>query len=281
MFYVFSTPQSLAQHLSNLLIQRIQQKPNIVLGLATGSTMEPVYGNFVQRIKQDNVDLSQVRSYNLDEYIGLPPEHEQSYHFFMNQNLFSLVNMKPEQLHLPSGSKQDIETECKKYSEQINKEGIDFQLLGIGTNGHIGFNEPGTPFNSLTHMIELSEKTRADNGRFFNDMNEVPTHAITMGMADIMSAKEIALVITGKHKAQTVLNLYNSPITEEMPASMLKQHANTHFFIDEAAASLLPKESQSKESKKRGTRNGGKKKDQGINKSKQPSNRLHQGKRLE
>lgn len=242
MFHVFSSPQTLAQHLSKLLIERIQQKPNIVLGLATGSTMEPVYGNFVQRIKQDNIDLSQVRSFNLDEYIGLPPEHAQSYHFFMNENLFSLVNLKPEQLHLPNPNKQNIESECKKYSEKINKEGIDFQLLGIGTNGHIGFNEPGTPFNSLTHMIELSEKTRQDNGRFFNDMSEVPTHAITMGMADIMSAKEIALVITGEHKAQTVLNLYNSPVSEDMPASALKLHKNTHFLIDEAAASLLPKE---------------------------------------
>lgn len=242
MFYVFTSPQALAQHLSSILVQRVKENPNIVLGLATGSTMEPVYGNFVQKIRQDNIDLSKVRSFNLDEYIGLPPEHAQSYHFFMNKNLFSLVNLKPEQLHLPSGSKENIESECKSYSEKISKTGIDFQLLGIGTNGHIGFNEPGTPFDSLTHIIKLSEKTRQDNGRFFNDINEVPTHAITMGMADIMSAKEIALVITGKHKAQTVLDLYNSPVTEEMPASMLKKHKNTHFLIDEDAASLLPKE---------------------------------------
>lgn len=242
MFYVFSSPQTLAQYLSKLLIERIQAKPNIVLGLATGSTMEPVYENFVQRVKQDKIDLSQIRSFNLDEYIGLPPEHEQSYHFFMNTHLFSLINLKPEQLRLPSGSEQGIEQECKTYSEKISQEGIDFQLLGIGTNGHIGFNEPGTPFNSLTHMIELSEKTRIDNGRFFNDMNEVPTHAITMGMADIMSAKEVALVVTGEHKAQTVLNLYNSTVSEDMPASVLKQHKNAHFLLDAAAAALLPKE---------------------------------------
>ena len=242
MFYVFSSPQTLAQHLSNLLVQRIQQKPNIVLGLATGSTMEPVYERLVQQVKQENIDLSQVRSFNLDEYIGLAPEHAQSYHFFMNQNLFSLVDLKKEQLSLPSGICADIEVECKSYSERIRTAGIDFQLLGIGSNGHIGFNEPGTEFSSLTHVVELSEKTRLDNGRFFDDLNEVPTHAITMGMADIMSAKEIALVITGAHKAQTVLDLFNSQVTEAMPASALKQHQNAHFLIDEAAASLLPKE---------------------------------------
>lgn len=242
MFYVFSSPQTLAQHLSNLLVQRIQQKPNIVLGLATGSTMEPVYERFVQQIRQENVNLSQVKCFNLDEYIGLLPEHGQSYHFFMNEHLFSKLDFKNEQLSLPSGHAQDIAAECASYSQRINKAGIDFQLLGIGSNGHIGFNEPGTSFDSLTHVVELSEKTRLDNGRFFDDLSEVPTHAITMGMADITSAKEIALVVTGEHKAKTVLELFNSQVTEAMPASALKQHANTHFLIDEAAASLLPKE---------------------------------------
>ena len=242
MFHVFKTPQELAQHLSALIVQRIQENPSIVLGLATGSTMEPVYAQLVQEIKQKKVDLAQVTSFNLDEYIGLEPEHDQSYHYFMNQNLFNLVDLNPEQLSLPSGTNTDLDSECKDYSDRISKAGIDFQLLGIGSNGHIGFNEPGTPFDSLTHVIKLSEQTRIDNGRFFDDMSQVPTHAITMGMADIAGAKEIALVITGKHKAATVLQLFESPITEQMPASMLKQHNNTHFLIDEAAASLLPKE---------------------------------------
>lgn len=240
MFQVFPTAQAVAKHLASLLYSRIQQNPQIVLGLATGSTMEPVYEELAALLKAKPLNLSELRSFNLDEYLGLAPTHEQSYNYFMHHHLFNRIGLNDSQVTLPQGQCADSVRECEQYSAAIAKAGIDFQLLGIGSNGHVGFNEPGTSFASLTHVVELTEKTRIDNGRFFSSLAEVPTHAITMGIKDILSAKEIALVITGAHKAQTVLNLYNSEVSETMPASALKNHSKVHYLIDADAASLLP-----------------------------------------
>lgn len=244
MFQVFPTAQAVAQHLANLLYSRIERNPKIVLGLATGSTMEPVYEALTVLLKAKPLNLSELRSFNLDEYLGLAPTHKQSYNYFMHHQLFDRIGLKDNQVTLPQGQCSDSQSECEQYSAAIASAGIDFQLLGIGGNGHVGFNEPGTSFDSLTHVVELTEKTRIDNGRFFDNLAEVPTHAITMGIKDILSAKEIALVITGAHKAETVLNLYNSTVNQMMPASALKQHANVHYLIDAAAASLLPPQSR-------------------------------------
>lgn len=241
MFSIFPNPQAIAENLSTLLAQKIRSNPATIWGLATGSTMEPIYARLVQKIQQDNIDMSQIKTFNLDEYIGLPPEHPQSYYQFMHQHLFQAASIRPEQVTLPSGMCTDVEEECVSYSEKIRAAGgLDIQLLGIGTNGHIGFNEPGTSFDSLTHVIQLSENTRLDNGRFFENQDEVPTHAITMGIQDITNAKEIVLVATGSHKAEIIAQLYASDIDEQLPASVLKQHPRINIFIDDAAAALLP-----------------------------------------
>ena len=241
MFSIFPNSQAIAEHLSAQLVSKIHNNPATILGLATGSTMEPIYARFVQKTRETRLDLSQVKTFNLDEYIGLTSEHPQSYYQFMQQHLFQAVGLRPEQVMLPRGTCSDLEQECARYSNEINAVGgLDIQLLGIGTNGHIGFNEPGTPFDSLTHVVELSENTRLDNGRFFDNQDEVPTHAITMGIQDIMNAKEIVLVATGSHKAEIMAQLCASDIDEQLPASILKQHPRINILVDEAAAALLP-----------------------------------------
>lgn len=241
MFYVFPDTNSLAQYLAEQLYQRISSQPNIRLGLATGSTMEPVYAQLLRMNQQQHLNLEQIITFNLDEYVGLEPSHPQSYSFYMQQQLFSGLGLNSSQVNLPCGMTANLAAECVEYSNKIKSAGgLDFQLLGIGTNGHIGFNEPGTSFDSRTHVVELSENTRLDNGRFFSDMAEVPTHAITMGILDILEAKEVVLVATGAHKAQVMADLFHSAIDEQMPASALKTHKNLRIYVDPQAASLIP-----------------------------------------
>lgn len=241
MFLVFNDPQAIAQHVSARLLQLIRDKPQAILGLATGSTMEPVYERFCSDAKEQDLDVSQVISFNLDEYIGLSFMHPQSYHYFMVKHLFEHLNFAKQKTFLPDGTPDDIEAYCQEYSQKIaNYGGIDLQLLGVGSNGHIGFNEPGTPFDSRTHVIELSENTRIDNGRFFDSMDEVPTQAITIGLQDIMEAHEVLLIATGANKAQVVSDLYESAVDEQMPASVLKNHPNVTFIVDKESAAKLP-----------------------------------------
>ncbi|MDO5667812.1 MAG: glucosamine-6-phosphate deaminase [Alcaligenaceae bacterium] len=241
MFLVFSDPLAVAQFVSERLVQLVQGKPQAILGLATGSTMEPVYQRFCQDAKAQALDVSKLISFNLDEYIGLSPEHPQSYHHYMNKHLFSHLDFAKQKTFLPEGKAVDVEAHCQQYSQKIaDYGGIDLQLLGVGGNGHIGFNEPGTPFDSRTHVVQLSEQTRLDNGRFFDSVDEVPTRAITMGMLDIMEAHEIVFIATGDNKAQVMADLYESDFNEQMPASMLKKHPNTLFVVDKKAAAKLP-----------------------------------------
>lgn len=241
MFLVFNDPQAIAQFVSERLVQLIKDKPQAILGLATGSTMEPVYQRFCQDAKAQGLDVSQLVSFNLDEYIGLSPEHSQSYHYYMNKHLFDHLDFAKQKTFLPEGKSEDVMAHCQAYSQKIaDYGGIDLQLLGVGGNGHIGFNEPGTPFDSRTHVVELSEQTRIDNGRFFDSMEEVPTHAITMGMQDIMEAHEIIFIATGDNKAQVMADLYESAYDKQMPASMLKKHPKTLFIVDKKAAAKLP-----------------------------------------
>ncbi|QFY77041.1 glucosamine-6-phosphate deaminase [Alcaligenes faecalis] len=240
MFLVFPDSAAIAAHLSARLQDIIRQDPQATLGLATGGTMEPVYARFVQDVRANGLDVSKINSFNLDEYVGLSAEHEQSYAYYMRQHLFGQLPFDAARLHLPNGLTKELEQHCQDYSAAIAASGgVALQLLGVGTNGHIGFNEPGTPFDSRTHIVALSERTRIDNSRFFDSMDEVPASAITMGIADILSAREIALVVTGEHKARTMLNYQEGGVTPELPFTALKQHANTHILLDEAAASLL------------------------------------------
>lgn len=243
MFHVFPTPHCIAKQLSQLLIELIKNKPTAALGLATGSTMEPVYAQTIRRARAIQLDVSQLQTFNLDEYVGLPPTHLQSYNHYMHHHLFTDLGLCQQQVHLPNGACLDQDIECQNYSKAIaGAGGLDLQLLGIGSNGHIGFNEPGTPFDSLTHVVELTQKTRLDNSRFFDNPAHMPTHAITMGLREIMGAKQIILVVTGAHKSDIVAQLYQSEATPALPASVLKLHPNTQIYLDEAAATQLPQE---------------------------------------
>ncbi|NLY14041.1 MAG: glucosamine-6-phosphate deaminase [Gammaproteobacteria bacterium] len=241
MYKIFDTVDEVSHYTAQRLLDKIKALPSAVLGLATGSTMEPVYAQLIKYIQHAPLDLSRLTTFNLDEYIGLSAQHPQSYNYYMYQHLFNQLNIPAQNVHLPDGLTTDIEATCQAYSQAISKRGgLDLQLLGIGTNGHIGFNEPKTCFNSRTHVVELSEQTRIDNGRFFSDQAEVPTHAVTMGIQDILEAKEVILVATGKNKADIMAKLFNSPIDEELPASALKKHNNLTIVLDREAAALLP-----------------------------------------
>ena len=243
MYKIFETVDEVSRYTAQRLLEKIKAAPTAVLGLATGSTMEPVYAQLLQNMQQAPLDLSQLTTFNLDEYIGLSAQHPQSYNYYMYQHLFNKLNIPAQNIHLPDGLANNIEQACQAYSDTIQAMGgLDLQLLGIGSNGHIGFNEPQTCFNSRTHVVELSEQTRIDNGRFFTDQNEVPTHAITMGIKDILDAKEVILVATGRNKAEIMAQLFNSVIDEALPASALKQHHNLTIVLDREAASLLPEQ---------------------------------------
>ncbi|MBL4938463.1 glucosamine-6-phosphate deaminase [Clostridium sp. YIM B02515] len=215
-------------------------KPNAVLGLATGSTPEGVYRELIELNKAERVDFSKATSFNLDEYKGLKGDHPQSYRYFMNSKLFNHVNIDKNKTHVPSGVAENIEKECKEYDESIEKAGgIDLQLLGIGTNGHIGFNEPSDFLNLNTHETDLTEDTIKANSRFFDSIDEVPTRAITMGLGSIMKADKIILLASGEKKADIIAKLVEDKISTRVPASMLQVHQNVLVIVDNAAASLL------------------------------------------
>lgn len=241
MFKIVPTPCAVADFVSDLLLQHIERKPTTVLGLATGATMEPVYAAMAQKIQQRPLDVGRLTTFNLDEYLGLPAQHPQSYAHFMQRHFVEPIGLRAQQVNLPDGTCTDTAQECAAYSQKIDAAGgLDVQLLGIGSNGHIGFNEPGTPFDCTTHAVELAPQTRRDNERFFAETKMVPTHAITMGISEIMAANEVVLVATGAHKAEILAQLYESTIDERLPASILKQHPNVKVVLDEAAAALLP-----------------------------------------
>jgi len=245
MLQIFPDTSSIAEHVSSALVARIHAKPDAVLGLATGGTMEPVYARFVAKAKQAGLDVSGITSFNLDEYIGLAPDHPKSYAAYMQEHLFAHLGFDASRLHLPDGLASDLAAHCQDYAARLQASGgVDLQLLGVGANGHIGFNEPGTPFDCTCHVVELAEQTRIDNSRFFAEGAIVPGSAITMGMAEIMSAREILLVATGKTKAQIVAEWYERDVTEAVPFTMLKQHPRARIIVDEAAASLLPAEAR-------------------------------------
>jgi len=212
---------------ANIFTKQLQEKPTSILGLATGGSPVGMYEELVKRQQAEQVSFKDVITFNLDEYVGLDQTSPASYWTFMHEQLFNHVDIKEENIHLPNGKAEDLAAECVAYDARIKEAGgIDLQLLGIGVNGHIGFNEPGTPFESLTNIVELTESTRTENAIYFDDPKDVPTHAITMGIQSIMNAKEIVLIAFGEKKLKAIERLKSGIINEDFPASQLLNHPN-------------------------------------------------------
>lgn len=235
---VCSDADAVAARAAEMFATAIRAKPDIVLGLATGGTPVGMYGELIRMHREEGLDFSQVRTFNLDEYLGLAPDHPQSYRRFMRQHLFDQINIPLENTHVPNGLAADTEQHAGDYESLIRLSGgIDLQLLGIGHNGHIAFNEPGTPADSRTSVIELTEDTIQNNARFFDSIDDVPRRAITMGIETILEAKEIVMLATGADKAGAVHEaIYGKP-NQQCPASLLQTHDNVTFILDQAAAS--------------------------------------------
>ncbi|MFQ6617991.1 MAG: glucosamine-6-phosphate deaminase, partial [Fidelibacterota bacterium] len=225
---------------AKIVAELIRKKPDCVLGLATGSTPLGLYRELIRMHREEGLDFSRVITFNLDEYIGLSPEHDQSYNRFMWENLFKHINIDRRYVYIPNGMAKDIGAFCEWYEEQIKKVGgIDLQILGIGGNGHIAFNEPGSSLGSRTRIKTLSDKTVQDNARFFKNIDEVPKYAITMGIGTIMDSRALLLLASGMKKAQAIKNTVEGPITAMVPATIVQMHRKTTIIVDEDAASLL------------------------------------------
>jgi len=236
----FNSEDKLNEAGAGLLASIVQKKPDAVLGLATGGTPVGIYEQLVKKYNDGFVSFKGASSFNLDEYVGIAPTHEQSYRYYMQQHLFNHIDIKPERTHVPNGMAEDLQAECLRYDEAIAEAGqLDIQLLGIGHNGHIGFNEPAEELSSGTHIVELAEKTRQANARYFATEEEVPRQAITMGIGSIMKAKMLLLVVKGEDKAEIVQRALQGPITTDCPASLLQTHPNLVVLLDEAAGSKL------------------------------------------
>lgn len=215
----------------------VANKPEAVLGLATGSSPIGLYENMIKDHKENGTSYAKCQSFNLDEYVGIDRNHSQSYWTFMHENLFHGIDLPEDKIHVPYGN---TKADCEGYEKAMENVSVDIQVLGIGGNGHIGFNEPGTPFTEETHIVDLTEKTRSDNARFFeNDINKVPTQAITMGIATIMKAKKILLVASGANKADAFAAMVNGPVDPACPASVLQNHPDVVVIVDEEAAAKL------------------------------------------
>ena len=235
---VIGTEKEISEKIAEEFIKQVNAKPNSVLGLATGTSPLGVYANLVKANKEGRVSFKDVVTFNLDEYIGLEGTHVKSYRYFMNVNLFDQIDINKDNTHVLKGV-GDYEDYAKKYDALIASfGGIDLQILGIGSDGHIAFNEPGTSFDSLTHVAELAESTIVDNSRLFNDISEVPTMAVTMGLKSIMNAKKIVLIATGPNKAKAIKNLLRGDKTEEVPCSILQDHPDCTIYVDQEAYRL-------------------------------------------
>ena len=235
--HVYPNDDALARAAAALMAGAVVEKPNCILGLATGSTPVKLYRELARLNREGTVSFKDVRTFNLDEYAGLDPAHPQSYRRFMNEQLFEHIDIDMANTHVPSGFAGDKACE---YDAAIDAAGgVDIQLLGIGHNGHIGFNEPADDFSRTTHVVDLTDSTRQANARFFDSIDEVPTQAVTMGIGTIMKAKRILMIITGEGKAQAACDMLRGPVTPRMPASVLALHPNVTVMLDEAAAKLL------------------------------------------
>ena len=237
---ISKTYEELSRRAAELVAGVINAKPNAVLGLATGSSPVGLYKELARMHKEDGLDFSQVTTFNLDEYVGLSAKHEQSYHYFMHEHLFKHINVPKERIHIPSGTTQNYTAFCQWYEDRIRAcGGIDVQLLGIGSDGHIAFNEPTSSLASRTRLKTLARPTIEDNARFFGKPEDVPIYAITMGVGTILEARQLVLVASGASKADAVAKMIEGSVTSMVTASALQLHPNAEVFLDEAAAAKL------------------------------------------
>ena len=243
--------RELSEKAANIFLNQLALKPNSVFGLATGSTPLGMYAEIARRAREYTYDFARVITFNLDEYIGLDENHSQSYRYFMQQNFFTQVNIRPKNIFIPDGKNQALKKYCAWYERQINQNPIDLQILGIGQNGHIGFNEPGSGFNSLTRAVNLSPSTIKANARFFNNQSEAPRQAVTVGVSTILKAKKTVMLASGKNKARAVQQMIEGKPNANCPASWLQPHPDATVILDKAAASLLTSKAV------KGVKNGG------------------------
>ena len=232
--------EDMSERAAEIIIAALRRKPQLVLGLATGSTPRGLYARLVKAHQEQGLSFARVVTFNLDEYVGLPPDHPQSYRRFMDANLFDHINIKKKNTHVPDGLATKLSAYCKKYDRMIKQAGgIDIQVLGIGRDGHLGFNEPGTSLSSRTQVVTLARETIEDNARFFRSMDEVPKFAISMGVGTILDARLCMLVANGAGKAEAVRGCVEGPLTAMCTASALQMHPHAVVIVDEAAASRL------------------------------------------
>lgn len=225
---------------AQIIASQLILKPESVLGLATGSTPEGLYSELIKLYKHKVIDFKDVTTFNLDEYYGIHRHNPQSYYHYMREKFLDHINIKKDNINIPNGLADDVDKHCKEYEEKINKSGgIDVQILGIGRNGHIGFNEPTDEFIKITHLVHLQEETIEDNSRFFENKEDVPTKAISMGIKTIMDAKKILLIANGESKAQAIYDSLRGPITPKVPASIIQLHGDVTVVVDEEAGKLL------------------------------------------
>ncbi|MBF0754292.1 MULTISPECIES: glucosamine-6-phosphate deaminase [Jeotgalicoccus] len=230
-----SNYEEMSKKASDILFDVIKENEKPVIGLATGSTPEGTYMELIKKLNGSDVDQNNITTFNLDEYVGLDKDHEQSYSYYMHENFFNHVSIPKENIHLLNGKAENAETEVEAYEQAIDEAGLDVQLLGIGRNGHIAFNEPGTSFDSLTHVVDLTPETVEDNSRFFDNLGDVPSKAFTMGLNSIMKAKKIVILIYGENKKEALNALLSGEVTENNPASILNNHEDVTIIADTAA----------------------------------------------
>lgn len=237
---IFENEEQIGIAAGNYMCGQVLQKPDSVLGLATGSTPLKPYSQMISLYNKGIVDFSKVTTFNLDEYVNLDVNDKNSYHSFMHENLFDHINIPEERIHFLNGNADDLDKECEEYEKRIKAAGgIDIQLLGIGSNGHIAFNEPSDCFQRWSHVVELKESTVKDNSRFFQSIDEVPTKAVTMGIGSIMQSKKILIIAIGENKAKAIKQLINGNVTPMCPASVLQFHTDVTLMLDRGAASLI------------------------------------------
>jgi glucosamine-6-phosphate deaminase len=237
---ILPTPEAAGALAARYVARLVREKPRAVLGLATGSTPVGLYRELIRLHRSEGLDFSGVTTFNLDEYLGLGPDHPASYRHFMQEQLFQHINVRPENIHLPDGLTTDAPATCRAYEEAIRAAGgMDLQVLGIGGDGHIGFNEPSSSLASRTRIKTLTRRTREDNARFFASADEVPHHVLTMGIGTILDARSVLLLAFGENKAAAVAGCAEGPVTANLPASALQMHPEARILLDESAASRL------------------------------------------